>query len=99
MPERGTVWVDERLLQALAPGKDALLQVGDAKFRIGAVLTLEPDRTASFFNMAPRLMMRMEDLAATGLVQEGSRIRYHLRHRLWPQPGRPCRLVPLHAAA
>ena len=60
------------------------LKVGDAvddgklKLTVGAILTLEPDRTASFFNFAPRLMMRMEDLAASGLVTTGSRVRYSL---------------------
>ena len=32
-------------------------------------------------------------------IRSGSRIRYHLGYRLWPQPGRPCRLVPVYAPA
>ena len=78
VPERGSVWVDERLALALERKVGESLQLGDATLRIGAILTLEPDRNASFFNIAPRLLMRIEDLPSTGLVQEGSRIRYNL---------------------
>ncbi len=78
VPERGSVWVDERLALALERKVGDTLQLGEATLRIGAILTLEPDRNASFFNIAPRLLMRIEDLPATGLVQEGSRIRYNL---------------------
>ncbi|MFM9971424.1 MAG: ABC transporter permease [Burkholderiales bacterium] len=78
VPERGSVWVDERLALALERKVGDNLQLGDASLRIGAILTLEPDRNASFFNIAPRLLMRIEDVAATGLVQTGSRIRYNL---------------------
>ena len=78
VPERGTVWVDERLALALERRVGENLQLGEQSFRIGAILTLEPDRNASFFNIAPRLMLRIEDVAATGLVQTGSRVRYNL---------------------
>jgi len=77
-PERGTVWVDERLAQSLQLKVGDQAAVGDSLFTVGAILTLEPDRGASFFNFAPRLMMRMEDLQATGLVTTGSRISYSL---------------------
>ena len=78
VPERGSVWVDERLALALERKVGESLQLGESSLRIGAILTLEPDRNASFFNIAPRLLMRIEDVAATGLVQPGSRIRYNL---------------------
>lgn len=78
VPDRGSVWVDERLALALSRKVGESLQLGEATLRIGAILTLEPDRNASFFNIAPRLMMRIEDVPATGLVQTGSRIRYNL---------------------
>jgi putative ABC transport system permease protein len=45
---------------------------------VAAVLTLEPDRGANFFNIAPRLMMAQGDVAATGLIQTGSRVTYQL---------------------
>jgi putative ABC transport system permease protein len=78
VPPPGTVWLDERMMAALKVRGGDAVELGRARFRVGAVLTLEPDRGVSFMNFAPRLMMRLEDLPATGLVQPGSRINYQL---------------------
>jgi putative ABC transport system permease protein len=43
-----------------------------------AVLTLEPDRGINFFSVAPRLLMNLDDLPATALLQVGSRVGYRL---------------------
>jgi putative ABC transport system permease protein len=77
-PARGTVWPDERLALALELKIGDRLELGDATFTVGAVLTLEPDRSTTFFNVAPRLMMHRDDLPSTGLVQPGSRVWYYL---------------------
>jgi putative ABC transport system permease protein len=42
------------------------------------VLTLEPDRGINFFSVAPRLLMNLDDLPATALLQVGSRVGYRL---------------------
>ena len=78
VPLPGAAWIDERLAQTLSLKVGDTVEVGEARLTIGAILTLEPDRSASFFNFAPRLMMRMEDLAASGLITTGSRVRYAL---------------------
>src|SRR5882762_658655 len=78
IPPQGVVWVDERMMAELKVRPGDAIELGRARFRVGAVLTLEPDRGVSFMNFAPRLMMRLEDLPATGLVQPGSRINYQL---------------------
>jgi putative ABC transport system permease protein len=78
IPPRGVVWLDERMMAELKVRPGDAIELGRARFRVGAVLTLEPDRGVSFMNFAPRLMMRLEDLPATGLVQPGSRISYQL---------------------
>jgi len=78
VPPPGTVWLDERLTAALKVGTGDTIELGGARFRVAAVLTLEPDRGVSFMNFAPRLMMNIRDLPATGLVQPGSRISYQL---------------------
>lgn len=78
IPPTGSVWVDERLLGALNKKIGEQIELGDAKLNIAAVLTLEPDRSISFFNLAPRLLMNQADVAATALVQPGSRISYAL---------------------
>ncbi len=77
-PERGTVWLEERLVSALGAPVGASLKLGSAEFKVAAVLTLEPERGANFFNIAPRLFMHAADLPATGLVQTGSRVWFYL---------------------
>jgi len=78
VPPRGTVWLDERMMAALKVRPGDAIELGRARFRAGAMLTLEPDRGVSFMNFAPRLMMQLDDLPATRLVQPGSRISYQL---------------------
>ena len=77
-PKPGTVWLDGRLTSALAANAGDTVRLGNAEFKVAAVLTLEPDRGANFFNIAPRLLMAASDVAATGLIQTGSRVTYQL---------------------
>ena len=77
-PAVGTVWLEERLVSALRAPVGSTIRVGKSALRVAAVITLEPERTANFFNIAPRLMMNLADVPATGLVQPGSRISYYL---------------------
>jgi len=77
-PARGTVWIEERLITALAAPVGSTLKLGKASLRIAAVLTLEPERGANFFNIAPRVFMNVADVPETGLVQTGSRVSYYL---------------------
>lgn len=78
IPPPGTVWVDARLLQLLdvAPGES--LDVGATGLRIERVLALEPDRGGDMFSIAPRLMMNLADIPASGLVLPGSRVSHKL---------------------
>lgn len=75
-PQAGTVWLDERLAGALqaAPGDSVLL--GRSQLRVAAILTQEPDRSFNIFSLAPRLLLNIDDIPASGLVQFGSRVTY-----------------------
>ena len=77
-PKPGTVWIEERLVTALSAPVGSRLNLGAATFEIAAILTLEPERGANFFNIAPRLFMNIDDVPATGLVQTGSRVWHYL---------------------
>lgn len=77
-PDPGTVWLDERLFSLLGLIVGDSMELGDARLKVAAVLTVEPDRGASFFNLAPRVLMNLADVPATGLVQTGSRVYYYL---------------------
>ena len=76
IPEPGTVWVEARLLGLLNIGMGDNVGLGSQQFRVARVLTYEPDRGGDLFNIAPRVIMRLDELGATGLVQPASRVRY-----------------------
>ena len=77
-PQAGTVWLDERLSGALQIEAGGQVSVGQKTLPVAAILTLEPDRGVNFFALAPRLMMHLDDVAGSGLVQTGSRVTYRL---------------------
>ena len=78
IPAPGTVWVDAGLLPALQVKRGDTLRLGDSRLRIARIISIEPDRGASFMNFAPRVMLNMADLGATNLIQDGSRVIYRL---------------------
>ena len=78
IPERGSVWIDSRLMQALQVQVGYTINLGASELVVEKILTYEPDRGGDLFNIAPRLLMNRADLDATGLILPGSRIRYKL---------------------
>lgn len=77
-PAPGTVWLDGRLASLLQAGIGDHLALGATRLEHTRVLISQPDGGASFFAVAPRLLMHHEDLAATGLIRPGSRVRHRL---------------------
>lgn len=77
-PVPGTAWADERLLRSLHLKLGDSLLAGEKSLRIVAIIIKEPDATLDLYRFVPRLLFNAADLPATGLVQEGSRIRYRL---------------------
>ncbi|WP_250464576.1 ABC transporter permease [Microbulbifer litoralis] len=75
-PPPGQVWLEPRLLPLLNLEMGDNLQVGDAELTVTGLLDHEPDRSDNLFSMGARVMMNLEDLAATNTVQPGSRVRY-----------------------
>ncbi|WP_455202846.1 ABC transporter permease, partial [Kaarinaea lacus] len=78
IPGPGEVWIEPRMVNQLgvSPGEGIIL--GSMTFKITAFLRYEPDRSGDLFSIAPRVLMNIEDLPATGLIQEGSRMRHRL---------------------
>ncbi|MCM2328230.1 MAG: permease, partial [Lysobacter sp.] len=77
-PAPGTVWVGGPLVSRIGATVGQTIRVGNAPLRVDAVITREPDNVLDFFGIAPRVLMNEADLAATGLVQVGSRVSYRL---------------------
>ncbi len=78
IPEKGTVWIDSRLMQVLQVNIGDTVNLGASELSISKRLTYEPDRGGDLFNIAPRLLMNRDDLDATGLILPGSRVQYRL---------------------
>ncbi|WP_296949109.1 ABC transporter permease [uncultured Massilia sp.] len=79
VPAPGTVWVDVNLLPPLKAKVGSTIQLGDKSFRIARLIATEPDRGASFANFAPRVMLALDDLAATGLVDNYARVIWRMQ--------------------
>ncbi|EBA13421.1 ABC transporter permease [Roseobacter sp. CCS2] len=65
--------VMERVLAdrlALAPGD--LFRLGEQTFTLRAILDRYPDNAAGGFGLGPRTIVRTDDLAASGLIAEGT---------------------------
>lgn len=77
-PEIGQVWVDPQILAQTGLRIGDQLKVGDLQLKIARIITYEPDRGPQFVNLAPRVMMRAEDLSRSGLLGPGSRVGYAL---------------------
>jgi putative ABC transport system permease protein len=77
-PPKGSVWVDPAMLNALRAKVGDQMLLGDKAFVISGILERELDRSAGFMNFAPRVMMSLDDLPATGLIGLGSRVTYRL---------------------
>lgn len=79
-PAPGEAWAEARLFAALDLEIGDSIEVGNKPLRLTRVLTYEPDRVGDFYSLTPRVLMHLDDLAATGVVQPGSRVRYR---ELW----------------
>ena len=78
IPKPGTVWVDERLIVRLQLQVGDVIEIGNSKLPVAQIITQEPDSAIGFINAGPRIMLNDADVAATGLIQVGSRIRYRV---------------------
>ncbi len=85
----GSVAVAPALAARAAGGT---LTVGEANLRVAGTIASEPDATGDGFGFGPRVLMRSEDLARTGLLAPGSLFRASYRVRL------PAGIAPAAAA-
>ena len=77
-PPPGEVWLESRALPALGIEVGDSVFVGEAELRVGNIIIAEPDRQQGGMadSAGPRLMLNMADVAATNVVQLGSRVSY-----------------------
>ncbi|MDX3896376.1 ABC transporter permease [Pusillimonas sp.] len=95
-PPPGSVWIDPQLTGLLGVDVGDTIELGESSLRIEGVIAYEPDRGVQFINVAPRVMMRLDELGATGLLGPASRVRDTAKfagpaqavhaYRLWLEP-------------
>ncbi len=76
LPGPGEAWLDSRAAGELKLAVGGTVELGAARFRVAAIITFEGERGGNFMALAPRVLIRADELARTGLVQEGSRVNY-----------------------
>jgi len=78
-PQPGSVLLAPRLMALLKLKTGDEIDVGDARLRIAGEVIQEPDAGFNPFQMAPRLLMNVADVAKTGAVQPGSRVTWRIK--------------------
>lgn len=74
--QQGMLYLEPRLAQMLSVKTGDLLDVGTATLTVGGLISEEPDAPLNLFGGQPRLLMHLDDVAATQVIQPGSRISY-----------------------
>ena len=77
-PQAGEVWLESRALPALGIDVGDSVFVGEAELTVSKIIIAEPDRQQGGMmdSAGPRLMLSMDDVAQTNVVQLGSRVSY-----------------------
>ncbi len=86
IPGRGEVWIDARIIARLKIALGSSLKIGAAAFRVTQVLDYRPDQGTGFVNLAPAALLNYDDVAATQLIQPGSRATYEALFAGAPEP-------------
>lgn len=74
--EQGSLYLEARLAQILAVRVGDKLDLGAARLTVGGIILEEPDAPLNLFGGQPRVLMHLADVAATEVIQPGSRISY-----------------------
>ncbi|MFT7559539.1 MAG: putative ABC transport system permease protein [Flavobacteriales bacterium] len=77
-PEIGEAWLSSRLFSALNIRVGDNVTIGKLSLTVSAALIREPDAGQNGFGFSPRIIMNIDDVAATETIQVGSRINYTL---------------------
>src|SRR5690606_42161237 len=68
VPEPGTLWLGRAGAETLGARVGDTIGIGDARLRLAALVAQEPDAALDYFNVAPKVYLSLDHLAATRLV-------------------------------
>ena len=78
IPPRGVVWPDVRLAQRLGVRVGDKIAVGESSLTVGAIVQQEPEVAGIVFALGPKLLLNLDDVPATNLLQPGNRATWRL---------------------
>ncbi|MGL4515936.1 MAG: ABC transporter permease, partial [Shewanella sp.] len=74
LPQADEIWFESRLAGLL--GHPQTIELGNSEFSLTHEIRRLPDAGFNPFASSPVVLMRMEDVAKTGIIQPGSRVTY-----------------------
>lgn len=75
-PAVGEVWLAPRLFSLLNLKLGDKVELGETNLQVSAVLKHDPGQASSFVTIAPHLLMNIQDVKKTAVIQPGSRVTY-----------------------
>jgi len=78
IPPRGEAWPDTRLAARLGVKKGDRISVGEASLGVGAIIQQEPEVASGLLAIGPRLVLNLDDVPSTNLLQPGNRATWRL---------------------
>jgi len=77
VPGPGEAWAEPGLLGRLGLEVGESVTLGERSLRITRVLQYKPDQNLGFANLAPGLLVNLDDVPSFGVVKPGSRVTYN----------------------
>ncbi len=78
VPGRGEAWPDARLAARLGVAAGDRIAVGEATLKVTAIVAQEPEVSSGLLALGPRLLINLDDVPATNLLQPGNRATWRL---------------------
>src|SRR6185295_14021643 len=70
IPGPGEAWLETRLFAQLGVKIGDRIRVGNNELKVARILDYRPDQGSQFVDLAPTLLMRLDEVPATGLMQK-----------------------------
>ncbi|MFM8330374.1 MAG: ABC transporter permease, partial [Candidatus Methylumidiphilus sp.] len=77
IPEPGTAWVDQRVLNTLKLSLGDSVTLGEKTLKLARIITHEPDRRGDLYSLSPRILFNLADLDAARVLGAGSNAHYY----------------------
>ncbi|MBK9115091.1 MAG: FtsX-like permease family protein [Betaproteobacteria bacterium] len=78
IPGRGEAWPDQRLADRLGVKIGDRISVGESTLTVTAIVQQEPEVAGIVFALGPKLLLNVDDVPATNLLQPGNRATWRL---------------------